>query len=70
MNISYSISTFLVLSLIKSIISLLSAFNSFVKFKLIFLPNLSIKKRGEPIHFILPSDKIPILLPNTEASSI
>ena len=70
MNISYSISMFLVLFLIKSIISSFSALISFVIFKLIFLPNLSIKNRGEPMHFIFPSDNIPILFPNTDASSI
>ena len=62
--------TSLILSFMKLIISSLFALNSLVIFKLIFLPNFSIKNKGDPIHFIVPSDNIPILFPRTEASSI
>ena len=67
-NISYSI--FLEREVINSTIALVSASLSFVIFRLINFPYFSIKKRGDPIHFILPALIIPILFPNTLASSI
>ena len=71
LNISYSIfKLFPELFLMKSIIISLFASISFVIFKFRFFPKFSIKNKGEPIHFITPSDNIPILLPNTDASSI
>ena len=67
-NISYSI--FLAKDVTNSTILLLSAFSAIETFKLIYFPYFSIKKRGEPIHFIFPAFIIPILLPRTLASSI
>ena len=49
-NISYSI--LLANEVTKLTIVSLSASSSFVTFKLINFPYFSIKKRGEPIHFI------------------
>ena len=67
-KISYS--TLFESVLINSTIASLSAPSSFDTFKLINLPYFSIKKRGDPTHFIFPLLIIPILFPNTLASSI
>ena len=67
-NASYSI--FGALFFMNSIILSLSQSSSLVTFKLINLPYFSIKNKGEPMHFIFPKFIIPILFPNTLASSI
>ena len=67
-KISYS--TWFALFRIKSIISLSSAFSSlFILIDMNF-PNRSMRNNGDPMHFIFPSAMIPILFPNTLASSI
>ena len=67
---SASYSIFSALLFINSIILSLSQSSSFVTFKLINLPYFSIKNKGDPMHFIFPALIIPILFPNTLASSI
>ena len=72
LNFSYLIISFELSILLLMKLIIFSSFPSefLVIFKLIFLVNLLIKNKGLPIHCIFPSDKIPILFPNSEASSM